>query len=132
MRALYEAQHGAATLEPAKGRESVWRATPTRVAGITFQSQTQARVFLRVRSELLPGQRLMLDLRLPLPSLSPLVTRKPWCIRIDFVVWGLRGERWEIARLVDAKPSKWKSRDWPRGKAAAESSFGVKVEEAER
>lgn len=135
MAELVRAQHPelAGSPAPASGekRATVWRATPTKVDGITFPSQTQARVYVRVKSELRPGERLMLDLRLPLPNLCPVVTRKPWCIRIDLVVWALDGERWRVVRLVDAKPSKWKSRDWPRGKAAAQAAYGVTVEEAE-
>lgn len=128
LRRLLEEQYP--DLEPGK-RRSVWRATPTTVDGIRFRSATQARVYVRVKGDLQPGDRLMLDRKLPLPSIAPAVSRKVPTLEVDFVVWRLDGDRWRIARLVDAKPAKWRSRDWYRGKLACEASYGVRVEEAE-
>lgn len=109
------------------------KAVPTRASdGTRFPSRTQARVYERMLLELKPGQRLTLDEALTLGSLLPPVTRKPPKIRIDFVIRELVGSRWEIVRLVDAKPKRWASRDWHRGKLAAEASYGVRIEEMER
>ena len=107
-------------------------AKPETIDGIRFPSRTQARVYCRVRDELLPGQRLGLDVRLVTPATMPICGRKLPAVRVDFVVFELIGDRWEIVRLVDAKPRCWASRDWHRGKLALEASYGVRCEEVER
>lgn len=106
-------------------------ARPKVVDGIKFPSETQARVYERVRMEVRDGQRLFLNAKMPLWNLEPHPNGKPRTLEIDFVIVEGLGN---VVRAIDAKPKRKEaqSRDWARGRAAYEACYGRKIEETER
>lgn len=100
-------------------------AIPTEVDGIRFPSKTEARVYARLRREAIAeGARLYRQVRFPLLSIAPNDKGVPLSISIDFALVYSDGR----VRLIDAKAKKWKSRDWERGRRAAEACYGVAIE----
>jgi hypothetical protein len=99
--------------------------------GITFASQTESRVYVRLRDECAAsGLRLVLQPRMPAWSLGTNEYGRPLYVTPDFAI--LDGIT--LVRIVDAKPKNKKahSRDWNRGRRALESSYGIPVEECDR
>lgn len=95
--------------------------------GHRHDSKVEARVCASVYVEAVEPVRVYRNVRLPLWCLAPTATGIPMYARIDFaVVDGCR-----LVRLIDAKHAKagHASRDWARGRAAVESTYGLKVEE---
>lgn len=110
-----------------------FKARPTERDGIRFPSQTQARVYERVRAELRDGDKLMLDARLPLVAIAPICGRasKGGYLTVDFTIWRLILGRWTLVRAIDAKPAARaaRSRDWRRGAAAFLATYQIEIEE---
>lgn len=110
------------------------KAKPTMVDGIRFPSLTQARVYQRVKLDLLEGWKLCLDMRFPLISVMPVCGRPKkgeGYITIDFTIWQPCHFGWELVRAIDAKPKSRhaRSRDWARGAAAFKATYGIEIEE---
>ena len=111
---------------------SPWgKAKPPRVDGIVFRSKTEARVYARLKSELLPEQKLVIDCRFPLVALSPRIGRasKAGYITIDFCIFATSLGCWRLVRAVDAKPMSKaaRSRDWSRGARAFAATYGADI-----
>lgn len=77
-----------------------------------------------VRGEAPKGATVYRNVRLPLFALPPTDAGIPLYLNVDFVVVSDR----RIVRLIDAKSGR-RSRDWRRGAAACEATYGLKVEE---
>lgn len=91
-------------------------------------SKVEARVCDRLRDDVLReegGAKLVRNVRLPLIA-STLFGCVPLSMTVDFAVYSPSGK---LLRLIDAKSGRRRSRDWARGKAVLEASFGVTVEE---
>jgi len=113
-----------AAAEKVTGR-SHFNATPTTcVLGHRHQSKVEARVCPVVRDAAPVGATVYRNVRLPLFALPPTDAGIPLYLNVDFVVVVDR----RIVRLVDAKSGRV-SRDWRRGAAACEATYGLKVEE---
>lgn len=112
-----------------KGR-SHWNASPTIVDGIRFASKTEARVYRRLKAELNAGERLYCHVAMPLWSLAPRSNGRPHTLNVDFILVRPQ-EGIGVWRAVDAKPTgRRRSRDWARGAAAFEASYGIRIDEA--
>ncbi len=114
---------------PARGGKvagrSHFNATPTTCdAGHRHASKVEARVCPVVRRAAPDGATVYRNVRLPLFALPPTNAGIPLYLNVDFVVVVDR----RIVRLVDAKSGRV-SRDWRRGAAACEATYGLKVEE---
>lgn len=124
-RAQVEAQTG--------GKRGKSRAVATVVDWIRFPSATQARVYVRIKTELGPAEKLVLDARFPLVAVAPRIGRahKAGYISVDFTVWAPSDSGWRLARAIDAKPRARAavSRDWRRGARAFAATYGVEIEE---
>ncbi len=118
-----------------KGREAVGAATDkghshfnatntTCLLGHAHPSKVEARVCARVHAETTAPRRVYRNVRLPLFALPPTDAGIPYYINVDLVVV----EGTKIVRLVDAKTGRV-SRDWRRGAAACEASYGLRIEE---
>jgi hypothetical protein len=99
-------------------------AKPTEVDGIRFPSKTEARVYRRLKDELVVGERRYCQVRFPLLAIGPVEKLRPLNFTVDFVIVRRDGT-W---RVIDAKTRRV-SREWARGKAAFEATYNVKVEE---
>lgn len=97
---------------------------------VTFSSKLEARVATKLVEEALATKaRLYRQVRLPLLSIDPDSAKAgtPYYLTVDFVLVRPSGE----VRWIDAK-SRRKSREWARGKAAADAflrAVGVHIEE---
>lgn len=112
----------------AKGRSTFSAKQTTCERGHRHRSKVEARVCARVYADAeQDGMTAYRDARLPLWALPPTDAGIPFYITIDFVVKDVSGR---IARLVDAKSGR-RSREWARGRAAAEATYGIKVEETD-
>ena len=120
--------------------------------GIVFDSQMEMRVYDRIKHDIALGEKLLLHSRWPLTVLQPRCGKVASYLSIDFVWMALRTREVPLARCakpsevavarfvdiwvpikaVDAKPKKRKSREWLRGAAAFEASYGVKIEETDK
>ena len=100
-------------------------AVRTEVDGITFPSKTEALVYSILKAMLKTGDRLYRQVRLPLLSIGPGPKLVPLALTVDFCLVGANGVR----LYVDAKSRTRRSREWVRGKAAAEAAWGIKIEE---
>lgn len=103
------------------------------LADHVHDSVTEARVCGTLRSELAGVQVLLfVATRLPAWALGPQPNGKPLYVSIDFAV--VDPVTFRVLRLVDAKPKHQEavSRDWKRGRAALERTYGVRVEERSR
>ncbi len=112
--------------------------------GIAHASKMEARVFERLRRELQPGERILRQIRMPLFSAASDARMRPLALTIDFAVlapntqdppnrlgpWHLLPNCLGWVCWVEAKGRR-KSRDWARGKAAFESTWG-KIMETDR
>ena len=94
--------------------------------GHNHPSKVEARVCKRVHDETVAPRRVYRNVRLPLFVLPPTETGIPMYLNVDFVV--IEGTK--IVRLADAKTGRV-SRDWRRGAAACEATYGLKVEEVD-
>lgn len=94
--------------------------------GHNHPSKVEARVCRRVHDETVAPRRVYRNVRLPLFALPPTDAGIPMYLNVDFVVV----EGTKIVRLVDAKTGRV-SRDWRRGAAACEATYGLKVEECD-
>lgn len=94
------------------------------IGEIRFPSKMEARVFQSLSANLQPGEQLYRQVRFPLLAVSPGKNQVPLYITIDFVVVGVGGT-W---RAIDAKSGR-KSREWDRGKAAFEATYGIPLNE---
>lgn len=126
------AQAAAAILsepDPPPRQARAWSAArPTTCAGgHRHASRLEAAVCERVTARVLPGQRLLQQLRLPLLTLAPDKRGRPLYASVDFAIVGFGGR---IERLIDAKGRV--SREWRRGAAALEAAYGIPVEEVRR
>ena len=101
----------------------------TVIDGITFPSRTEARIYLRLKTEAVrDGALLFRQVRYPLSNLAPRAEDgRPLYLTIDFEVAYPDGRR----RFIDAKAKRWKSPEWTRGKAAFEARYGHLIEECE-
>lgn len=112
------------------------RAKPTTVDGIRFRSATEARVYARLREELLAGEKLVIDCRFPLVATAARIGKaaKAGYITIDFTVWGSAPIGWVLSRAYDAKPANRaaRSRDWRRGARAFTATYGITIFEVDR
>lgn len=113
------------------------RAKPITVDGIRFRSRLEARVYVRVRDELEPDEKLVIDCRFPLIAVAPRIGKasKAGYIEIDFTVWRSRGEvMFRLERAYDAKPKNAaaRSRDWRRGARAFAATYGIEIEEVDQ
>jgi len=106
-------------------RPSLFSAKPTTCdLGHNHPSKVEARVCREVHAEAPAGASVYRNARLPLWALPPTDAGLPHYCNVDFVIT----EGGEVSRLVDAKKGR-RSRDWQRGRASVEASYGVKVEE---
>ena len=115
------------------------RAVATVADGMRFPSATQARVYARVKAELGPMEKLVMDARFPLVAVAPRVGRahSAGYISVDFTVWAPmlslspQACGWRMVRAVDAKPRARAavSRDWRRGARAFAATYGIEIEE---
>jgi len=127
---------------PAKGG---WKpATPTHVMWIDgtvvkLPSKTEARVAERLIAEVRmlreldakwkrPLTRLYRQCRISLMTIDPRPGGCPTYLTVDFCIVHTDGRK----QYVDAKPKKWKSPEWFRGKLAAQAELGIKIEEVDR
>ena len=94
--------------------------------GHNHPSKVEARVCRRVHDNTVAPRRVYRNVRLPLFALPPTDAGIPMYLNVDFVV--IEGTK--IVRLVDAKTGRV-SRDWRRGAAACEATYGLKVEECD-
>lgn len=101
--------------------------------GFTFDSETERRVYRRLRDEIAassePELRLFHKPRFNLWNLEPHPNGRPRTITPDFAI--VRGLA-TVVRVVDAKPreKRARSRDWARGKAALDACLApVRIEE---
>lgn len=119
---------GSTSPRPKKKRWS--NAKPTDcTCGRKHASKMEARVCARLRSELRHGQRLYHQVRLPLFVLPPTESGVPHYLTVDFLITRSDGSMWVA---VDAKSKGRVSRDWRRGAAAFEATYGIKIEETDR
>jgi hypothetical protein len=120
-----------------KGREAVGAATDkghshfnatntTCLLGHAHPSKVEARVCARVHHERADGDVIYRNVRLPLFALPPTARGIAMYLNVDFVV--TRNRR--MVRIIDAKSGR-RSRDWARGAAACEATYGLKVEECD-
>ena len=96
---------------------------------VTLPSKTEARVARRLLEEVAaaPGTRIYRQVRVPLLTIAPGRRGVPLYLTVDFVVVEPDGtEHW-----IDAK-TKRRSREWVRGRAAAEAWLGERVAEVDR
>ena len=107
-----------------RGRSHFNATATTCVHGHNHQSKVEARVCPVVRAEAPAGATVYRNVRLPLFALPPTDAGIPLYLNVDFVVVVDR----RIVRLVDAKSGRV-SRDWRRGAAACEATYGLRVEE---
>lgn len=114
--------------KPSKGgppwKRRPWsNAKPTECPdGHKHASKLEARVCGRLRGQLVGGQTLVQQVRLPLWSLASDERDRPRYATIDFGI--IEANR--LVRLIDAKGRK--SREWDRGAAAVEAAYGIPVE----
>lgn len=110
---------------------SHYNARPTDCArGHRHASKVEARVcasvYAEAKKDTFPeAPRVFRNARLPLWALPPTDAGLPHYCNVDFVIYAPAGG---IVRIIDAKSGK-RSRDWERGRAAVEATYGVKVEE---
>jgi len=119
----------AARLGSAPKKRSWSAAQSTRIPWLhgklrTFDSKTEARVAARLLAELPPGATIFCQVSVPLLSIAPREGGTPFYISIDFFVVEANGR----FRAIDAKTRR-KSREWARGRAAAERWLGCRIEE---
>jgi hypothetical protein len=111
-------------VRPAARKSTFSNAKPTTCdLGHNHPSKVEARVCRSVHEETTVG-KVYRNVRLPLFALPPTETGIPYYLNVDFVVI----VNSQIVRLVDAKTGRV-SRDWRRGAAACEATYGLKVEE---
>jgi len=118
--------------EMAKGRShyKVAAKEARTMDGIVFGSKLEMRAYVYLKADRKPGQKLLIHVSLPLWSSAPTVgVLGRTHINIDFIFVELVDDVWRIVRACDAKPKRYVSRDWKRGKDAFEASYGVKIEE---
>jgi len=119
-------------------------ATPTHVMWIDgavrkLSSKTEARVAERLISQVKamrvadaaakrPLTKLFRQWRIPLGNLDPRPGGCPDYLTVDFCIIHTDGRK----QFIDAKPKKWKSAEWFRGKLAAQAETGIPIEETDR
>jgi len=119
---------------PEHARKRSWsNATPTACdCGRKHASKMEARVCARLRREIdaniLDALTLYQQVRFPLFSLAPNEKGAPHTITVDFVVCS--GSH--LFRAIDAKAKGRVSRDWRRGAAAFEATYGIRIEECDK
>lgn len=123
---------GGASVRVAGKPAGKWgKAKPCIVDSIRFRSQTEARVYLRLKSELPPGDKLVIDCRFPLVALAPRIGKasKAGYITIDFCRYTPHRGEWVLVEAVDAKPPdhEARSRDWSRGARAFLATYGIEI-----
>ena len=125
----FQAKHVPEHAQSPAGRR--WSAaTPTECGcGRKHPSKMEARVCARLRAELGRGQRLYHNARMPLFVLPPSETGTPHYLTVDFLITRSDGSVW---RAIDAKAKGRVSRDWRRGAAAFQSTYGIKIEECDK
>ncbi len=64
----------------------------------------------------------------PLLIIATRENDRPLYFTPDFVVWSSG----RMLRVIDAKSGRRRNREWARGKAAFEATYGIKVEEVDR
>ncbi len=124
-----EIKRVAETLKPTK--RGGWGKAKRTVCAYAHRhaSKMEARVCERLTLECrATGDTLMQQVRLSLWNLRTDADGRPLTASIDFAV--VRECR--LHRLIDAKPKRWQSRDWRRGRAAVEACYGIKVEEVSK
>lgn len=129
---------------PEVAQKGGWRpATPTHVMWIDgkvvkLPSKTEARVAERLIREVQamratdtaakrPLTRLYRQVHVPLMTIDPKPGGCPTCLTVDFCIVHTDGRK----QYIDAKPKKWKSAEWFRGKLAAQAELGIKIEEVD-
>lgn len=119
---------------PAKAAGRPWSAAKTTQVVwldgevVTLPSRTEARVARRLLAEAaaIPGARLYRQVRVPLLSIGSRERGLPLYLTVDFVLVHPDGrEEW-----IDAK-SRRVSREWLRGRKAAEAWLGERIVEAD-
>lgn len=133
----------AALSERAKQRGGEGSASPAKLPGRSHfsakrthcgvhwhPSKVEARVCGRLREIYDPARgaagAIYLQVRLPLLSSSPTDSGRPLYFTIDFAIVAPGGR---LVRMVDAKSGRRRSREWLRGKLAAQATYGLRVEE---
>jgi hypothetical protein len=108
----------------AKPQDVVWSdGTIVRCA-----SKAEARVAQRLLLEARATKaRLYRNVHVPLLSIAPEPGGVAFSLTVDFVLRYADGR----TRYIDAKSGK-RSRDWNRGRAAAEAELGTRIEEVDR
>ncbi len=118
---------------PEYARKTTWsNAKPTvcRI-GHRHASQMEARVCGRLTQECddFPGLgTLYQQARIPLWTLAPGKNDRPLYLTVDFVIV----KDGKMVRAIDAKAKGRISRDWRRGAAAFEATYGIKIEEVDK
>lgn len=113
-----------AAKSPGKSHYAAVRTTCAR--GHSHPSKTEARACAVVHARY-PDACVFRNARLPLWCLTPTDAGIPHYVNIDFVVVADGGDP---VAFIDAKCGK-RSRDWERGRAAAQATYGIAVEELE-
>lgn len=98
--------------------------------GTPHASKMERAVYERIKRELRPGAVLLRQVRMPLLSIAPDNLGRPLYLTVDFAIIDESGPDACDIRWVEAK-GKRRSRDWARGKAAFEATWG-KIEEVDR
>lgn len=114
----------ATTKKPA-GKSHYSAKATTCERGHNHPSKVEARVCAHVYAEWIKPDCIYRNVRLPLWSLPPTDAGIPHYCNVDFAVVA---PSLIFVALVDAKSGR-RSRDWERGRAAVEATYGVRVEE---
>lgn len=111
--------------QPEKKRSHFNARRTTCLAGHSHPSKVEARVCADVHLiAKWDHARVFRNVRLPLLALPPTDAGLPHYCNVDFALV----KDGKIIRLIDAKSGR-SSRDWERGRAAVEASYGIRVEE---
>lgn len=110
----------------ARGRSTYRAQRTTCELGHSHPSKVEARVCHAVYRDHGMNALIFRNVRLPLWALPPTDNGIPHYCNVDFVLYAK--EKGGIVAMIDAKSGK-RSRDWERGRAAVEATYGVKVEE---
>ena len=106
-------------------RKRPWsNAVPTVADGIRFRSGLESRVYVLLKATLVSGDAMFYAPRFPLIGVAPLERHKPLYFTPDFVI----RRRDRTVEVYDAKSGRV-SRDWARGKAMFQESYGWEVRE---
>lgn len=118
--------HPKSTVLGARKRSHFSAVATTCERGHRHPSKVEARVCAWVYARASEGETVYRNVRLPLFALPPTDAGLPHYCNVDFATVKSGRLYW----LVDAKSGR-RSRDWERGRAAVEATYGLRVEETD-